>query len=187
MSPILQIIIISLGLATDAFGVSIAGGMRSQTAKITGAIKVGSFFGIFQAIMPALGWLIGESLKAFITAIDHWIAFVLLGAIGLKIIHEALSNPLKEKKDILNTKTLFLLSIATSIDAFIVGITLNLLEIPFLASIIIIGIVTFVLSSLGFLFGKRLGILFGKEVEILGGIALIFIGLQILLKHLFNP
>lgn len=184
MIAIFQIFLISFSLAMDAFSVSIAGGMKSQTAKVTHAVKVAAFFGIFQAIMPIAGWLIAEVMKGFITAIDHWVAFILLGIIGIKMIQEALSNNKEEKKDILNTNTLLMLSIATSIDALIVGVTLSLLKIPFLISISTIGIVTFILSFLGFLFGKQIGVFFGKKAEILGGAALIAIGLKILIEHL---
>jgi putative Mn2+ efflux pump MntP len=184
MTGVLEIFFISLSLAMDSVSVSIAGGMKSQTAKITHALKVAAFFGIFQAVMPIFGWLIGEAAKGFIGSIDHWVAFILLGAIGIKMIREALINAGAEKRNIFDTKVLLGLSIATSIDALIVGITLNLLKTPFFVSIIAIGTVTFVLSLLGFLFGKQLGFLFGKKVEIFGGITLILIGLKILIEHL---
>ncbi len=184
MTAIFQILLIYISLAMDAFGVSVVGGIKSQTARVAHAIRVASFFGIFQAFMPIIGWLIGEAMKGFITTIDHWVAFVLLGIIGIKMIREALNNNGEEKKDILDTKTLLLLSVATSIDALIVGVTLSLLKLPFLVSISTIGIVTFILSFLGFLFGKQMGALFGKKVEILGGAALILVGLKILIEHL---
>jgi manganese efflux pump family protein len=184
MTGVLEIFFISLSLAMDSVSVSIAGGMKSQTAKITHAFKVAAFFGTFQAIMPIFGWLIGKASEGFISGIDHWVAFVLLGIIGVKMMREALSKDKKIKKDILDTKTLLLLSVPTSIDALIVGITLELIGVPFLSSIIMIGLVTFILSFLGFLFGKQLGLLFGKKIGALGGIALILIGLKILIEHL---
>jgi putative Mn2+ efflux pump MntP len=184
MTGILEVFFISLSLAMDAVSVSIAGGMKSQKAKIAHALKVAAFFGIFQAVMPVFGWLIGEVAKGFIGAVDHWIAFILLGMIGIKMIYEALNNSGEEKRNIYNTKILLILSVATSIDALIVGITLNVLKTPFLMSIATIGIVTFILSFLGFLFGKQLGTIFGKRVEILGGAVLILIGLKILIEHL---
>lgn len=186
MTAILQIFLISFGLAMDAFSVSIAGGMKSQAARVAHAVKIASFFGIFQAAMPVIGWLIAEAVREFIVAIDHWVAFILLGILGIKMIREALSNTGVERGYIFDTKTLLLLSVVTSIDALIVGITLSLLNTPFLASIIIIGTVTFILSFLGFLFGRRLGMLFGKKVEILGGAVLIFIGLKMLIEHFGN-
>lgn len=184
MTAAFQILLVSFSLALDAFSVSIAGGMKSKAVKVAAAAKVAAFFGIFQVVMPIFGWLIGETLKGFIASIDHWVAFILLGVIGIKMIREALSTDEEKKKNILDTKTLLLLSVATSIDALIVGITLNLLRIPFLFSIAAIGIVTFVLSFLGFLSGKYLGTMFGKKVEILGGVALIIIGSKILIEHL---
>jgi len=183
MAVAFQILLISFSLAMDAFSVSIAEGMKSQKGKITHALKVAVFFGMFQAIMPFIGWLIGEAMKGFVSSIGYWIAFILLGIIGLKMIHEALSSK-DDKKEILNTKILLMLSIATSIDALIVGITLGLFKIPFLISVITIGIVTFILSFLGFIFGKQIGRLFGKKVEILAGVILIIIGLKILIEHL---
>ncbi|MBI2597227.1 manganese efflux pump [Candidatus Daviesbacteria bacterium] len=183
MAGIFQILLISFSLAIDAFSVSIAGGIKSQTSKIAHALKIALFFGIFQLVMPLIGLLISEAMKHYITTIDHWIAFILLGIIGIKMIHEASKNN-DEKKEILDIKTLFILSIATSIDALIVGITLNLFKIPFVISIGIIGVVTFILSFLGFLFGKQIRKLFGKRVEILGGVCLIIIGLKILIEHL---
>jgi manganese efflux pump family protein len=184
MTAILEIFFISLSLAMDAVSVSIVGGMKSQAGKVTHAFKIAAFFGIFQAVMPIFGWLIGEAAKGLISGIDHWVAFVLLGIIGVKMINEALNRDKKIKKDIFDTKTLLILAVATSIDALIVGITLNLLKTPFLISVITIGAITFILSFLGFLFGKQLGIFFGKKVGALGGIALILIGLKILIEHL---
>jgi manganese efflux pump family protein len=183
MTVFLQIFLIAFGLAMDAFSVSIAGGMKAQRAKTSDALKVALFFGVFQAVMPVFGWLVGQAAKGFIAGIDHWIAFILLGIIGIKMIREAFDD-VNEEKNILDTRTLLLLSVATSIDALIVGITLNLLDVPFFISIIVIGAVTFVLCFLGYLFGKRLGMLFEKKVEIIGGVVLIFIGLKILIEHL---
>ncbi|MBI2338323.1 manganese efflux pump [Candidatus Daviesbacteria bacterium] len=184
MAGFFQILLISFGLAMDSFSASIAGGMKSQKAKISLTFKVALFFGTFQAVMPVGGWLVGELLDNFITSVDHWVAFILLGGIGIKMIHEALSNHEKEIKTVLNTKTLFMLSLATSIDAFIVGITLRLINLPFFISVTTIGIVTFSLSFVGFLTGRKIGVLLGKKVEILGGAVLIIIGIKILLEHL---
>jgi putative Mn2+ efflux pump MntP len=184
MTAILEIFLISFSLAMDAVSVSIAGGMKSQAAKTIHALKVATFFGIFQAVMPIIGWLTGEVAKEFVGDINHWIAFILLGAIGIKMIYEALNSSGAEKRNIFDTKILLILSVATSIDALVVGITLNVLKTPFFISIATIGIVTFILSFLGFLFGKRLGIIFGKRVEILGGAVLILIGLKILIERL---
>jgi len=171
-------------LSLDAFSVSIVGGMKVRGFKHLHALRTATFFGGFQALMPVIGWLIGEVLRGFITGIDHWIAFGLLGIIGVKMIQDSLSSDTGEKKNILEIKTLFLLAIATSIDALVVGITLSLIKIPFILSISIIGLVTFVVCFLGFLFGEKLGSRFGKRIEILGGLVLIGIGTKILLEHL---
>lgn len=180
---VLQVLLLSFSLALDAFSVSVAGGMNSPKAKIRQAATVASFFGGFQIGMPVLGFLLGSSMKGVVSAVDHWIAFGLLGIIGLKMIHEAFDEK-AVRKNLLDLKTLILLSVATSIDALAVGVTLGLVEIPFIMSVISIGLVTFILCFLGFLFGKKIGIYFGKKVEIIGGLALIAIGIKILVEHL---
>lgn len=180
---ILQIFLIAVSLSLDAFGVSIAGGIKSKDAKIIHAIKIAAFFGIFQAVMPIIGWLIGGAMKGSIDPIDHWIAFGLLSGIGIKMIWET-SKEKTDHKNIIETKILILLAIATSIDAFVVGITLPLLQIPLLLSVSVIGFVTFIFSFFGFLFGKKLGVTLDKKVEIVAGFVLILIGLKILIEHL---
>lgn len=179
----IQILLISASLAMDAFGVSIAGGIKSKNPKLIHAVKIAAFFGFFQAIMPVFGWLVGQGAKDAVALAGHWIAFILLGFIGIKMIREA-SDVSKVKGHIHHTGTLIMLSLATSIDAFIIGVTLSLIKIPFLLSITIISIVTFVLSFSGFLFGKELGRFFGRKIEILGGLALIAIGIKILIEGL---
>lgn len=181
MGAVIQILLISLSLSMDSLSVSIASGMRFHKARIVHAVRVASFFAIFQAAMPVIGWLISEAMKDFIAAISHWVGFFLLGIIGIKMIRESLSNSRKIEKDVLSAKTLLSLAFITSIDALIVGITLNLLEIPVFVSIAVIGIVTFILCYMGFLFGEYAERLFGKKIEIAGGVALIIIGLKILI------
>lgn len=182
---LLQIFLIAISLSLDAFGVSIAGGIKSKDAKMIHAFKIAAFFGIFQAVMPIIGWLIGGVMKGKIDPIDHWIAFALLAGIGIKMIWET-SKEKTNHQNIIETKILILLAIATSIDALVVGITLPLLKIPLFLSISIIGLVTFVSSFLGFLFGKKLGLALDKKVEIFAGVVLILIGLKILLEHLLG-
>lgn len=181
---LIQLIIISLSLALDAFSVSVVGGINSKTARIKHALKVAFFFGSFQAFMPAIGWLLAEILENFISSYGHFIAFILLSVIGLKMIKESLEEESPDKTKIYQTKTLILLSFATSIDALVVGITLDYLSLPFFLSITVIGVVTFILSFMGFLFGKKIGTFFGKRLEIIGGLVLILIGLKILLENL---
>ncbi|MDO8573723.1 MAG: manganese efflux pump MntP family protein [Candidatus Daviesbacteria bacterium] len=180
---LLQIFLIAISLSLDAFGVSIAGGIKSKDAKIIHALKIAAFFGIFQAAMPIIGWFIGGIMKNSVSSIDHWIAFALLSGIGINMLRET-SKEKTNHKNIIDTRILLLLAIATSIDAFVVGITLPLLKIPLLLSVTIIGSVTFISSFFGFLFGKKLGVTLDKKVEIIAGVVLILIGLKILLEHL---
>lgn len=179
-----SLLVIALSLSLDSLSVSIAGGLKEKVAKISHAVKVGIFFGGFQAGMPLLGWVIGGSFRGLIASIDHWIAFGLLLIIGLKMIYESFGESEYLKKSILNTKTLLMLSVATSIDAFVVGVSLNLINLPLVVSVSVIGLTTFSLCFMGYLLGRALGKIFVGKVEILGGIALIAIGTKILLEHL---
>lgn len=177
-----QILVIAVSLALDAFSVSVAGGIKAQHARFNDALKVAAFMGIFQGAMPLLGWAIGAVFRDYVTDYSNWIAFILLTLLGLKMIYEAFQNEDGKSTNILATKTLIILSIATSIDALVVGVTLSLIGLPLLLSALIIGIVTFMLCLAGFLFGKRLGSFFEGKVEIIGGIALIAIGIKLLLS-----
>jgi manganese efflux pump family protein len=185
MDALIQLLVISISLALDALSVSVAGGIKTQKAKASDAFKIAVFFGGFQLIMPLIGWSIGVSLQNIFANIDHWVAFFLLLIIGVKMITESFQNKKeKEKLNILKTKTLFFLAIATSIDALIVGVTLDYIRMPLLLSVVCIGVITFILSFIGFLFGKKLGTFFEGKIEILGGIALIGLGIKILIEHL---
>lgn len=177
-----QIFIIAVSLALDAFSVSVAGGMRAQHARMQDALKVAAFFGIFQGVMPLIGWAVGAIFRDYVASYSNWIAFILLTILGLKMIYEAFQGEDGKSIDILSTKTLVILSVATSIDALVVGVTLSLLALPLLLSALVITVVTFLLCLLGFLFGKRLGSFFEGKVEIIGGIALIAIGIKLLLS-----
>lgn len=181
----ITVLFIALGLAMDAFAVSITSGFTVRKLKIHYALKIALFFGLFQAIMPLLGWAAGFGLRDFISSIDHWIAFVLLTAIGIKMIYE--SRIIKEEEReviILSIYALLLLSIATSIDAFVVGFSLSAINVSIINPALIIGIVTFFLSLLGVFIGNRFGHLFESKIEIAGGVILIGIGIKILLEHL---
>lgn len=182
MTSFLQIFVIGVSLALDAFSVSVAGGIKTQHARMKDALKVAAFFGIFQGVMPLIGWAIGAVFRDYVTDYANWIAFILLTILGLKMIYEALKDEEGSSTNILNTKTLVLLSIATSIDALVVGVTLSLLSLPLLLSALVITVVTFVLCLAGFLFGKRLGSFFEGKVEVIGGVALIAIGIKLLLS-----
>ncbi|MBL7128152.1 MAG: manganese efflux pump [Ignavibacteria bacterium] len=181
----LNILVIAVGLAMDAFAVSVASGFTLKDLKVNKVLTIALFFGAFQAIMPVLGWLSGIGLKSFIAGIDHWVAFVLLVGIGIKMIYEALRFKKKEKHpNSFNLYILFILAVVTSIDAFAVGISFAFLKISILTPVLIIGLVTFVLSFSGAYLGKKFGHLFESKIEILGGIILIVIAFKILFEDL---
>ena len=169
----------------DAFAVSITSGITIKRLHINHALKIALFFGLFQAFMPIIGWLAGLSLRDYISAVDHWIAFGLLSFIGCKMIYESITVQ-SSKKEInpLNVYVLLVLSIATSIDALAVGISFAFLKVSIVTPVIIIGTVTFLLSYLGVYIGDRIGHFFENKIEIAGGILLIGIGIKILVEGL---
>ncbi len=169
----------------DAFAVSITSGITIKRLHINHALKIALFFGLFQAFMPIIGWLAGLSLRDYISAIDHWIAFGLLSFIGCKMIYESITVQ-SNKKEInpLNVYVLLVLSVATSIDALAVGISFAFLKVSIVTPVIIIGTVTFLLSYLGVYIGDRIGHFFENKIEIAGGILLIGIGIKILVEGL---
>jgi len=182
---IISIIFIAFGLAMDAFAVSITSGLTIKHLKINDALKIAIFFGSFQAIMPLIGWSAGLGFRNFISGIDHWIAFGLLCIIGCKMIYESSKMEVNNKKiDPLNVYVLLMLSIATSIDALAVGLSLSFLNVSIALPVIIIGVITFLLSIFGVYFGNRFGHYFERKIEIIGGLILIGIGIRILITHL---
>ncbi len=186
---LLNIILIAIGLSMDAFAVSIANGITIKQNRMPNALKMAFSFGMFQAIMPVIGWLAGRTLVDFVSSVDHWIAFGLLLYIGAEMIYEAVKpgGCEEETKDCagLDASRLFILSVATSIDALAVGITFAFLNISIIYPVITIGLITFAFSFAGFFSGNRLGLMFGNKIEILGGCILIGIGLKIMIEHLF--
>lgn len=183
---IVSIFLLGIGLSMDAFAVTIAKSMVMKKENLLKyALYLGFFFGLFQGLMPLLGWWIGSYFQDIIASIDHWIAFGLLGLIGLNMIREALQPQEEQKEAQLTLKTVLILAIATSIDAFAVGISFAFLDVDILSAVLIIGLTTFVLSCSAVYIGHRLGNLLGKYAEILGGIILLVLGLKILLEHLF--
>ena len=184
---ILTIIIIAIGLAMDAFSVSVATGATYKKPRNRHAFMMAFAFGGFQAIMPIVGWLAGLTLREYIKDYDHWVAFILLAFIGGKMIYESFKiKHVQEQSETLSAAMLLLLALATSIDALAVGITFSFLLAGSLAiAVIIIGLTTFVLSYAGFYIGKTFGRFFETSIEAIGGIILIVIGIKILLEHLF--
>lgn len=184
----LTVFLIGISLAMDAFSVSITNGLCIKNVRIKDAFLIAFFYGVFQFLMPLAGFFLASFLGKYIMAVDHWIAFVLLFFIGLKMISEAkekLNEKCNGEEFELSFKVLTLQAIATSIDALAVGVGLGALKIPLLSSCIIIGIITFVLCFAGVFIGKKAGDIFKGKAEILGGIILIGIGLKILIEHLF--
>ena len=178
-------ILLSLGLAADAFAVAVSSGLAIKHMKVNKALKIALFFGVFQALMPVLGWLIGLSFSFLITPIDHWIAFGLLSFIGGRMIYESLQSEECEKKfNPLDTGTLITLSVATSIDALAVGLGFAVLKDSIALAVTAIGFITFFLAFAGVFIGHKCGNLFANKIEILGGAILIFIGSRILFMHL---
>lgn len=181
----IEIFLIAVGLAMDAFAVSVCKGLK-MTEKIDFkyASLIALFFGVFQAIMPFIGWLVGRQFEAYITSIDHWIAFVLLVFIGGKMVYEAFGTENDSSEIKYDLKEITILAVATSIDALAVGVSFAFLDINIYSSIACIGIVTFILSVLGVIIGNKFGMRFKRNAEIAGGIILILIGVKILLSGL---
>ncbi len=180
----ISILFIAVALAMDAFAVSIANGLTMCPLHFRTACISSFLFGLFQACMPLLGWFLGFQLKGFIQPVDHWIAFALLSFIGGKMIYEAFILE-KENTRALTIKVLLVLAVATSIDAFAVGITFAVLHTAILKPVIIIGIVTFLLSFLGVWIGCTFGKNLSGKAEIAGGIILIGIGVKIVVEHIY--
>ena len=181
---LVTVILIAVGLAMDAFAVSIAKGISVERDRRRCALLLATLFGAFQGLMPVVGWLAGLGLRDLIMDIDHWIAFGLLGFIGAKMILDSTRSE-DGKEENVTLLVALVLAVATSIDALMVGLGFAFLEIPILIPVLVIGIVTFVLSYLGFVFGSRIGRIFGRRVKALGGIILILIGFRILVEHIF--
>ena len=173
----------------DAFAVSICKGLGMRKVNKKQALVIGLFFGGFQALMPFVGWLLGSQFEKYITSIDHWIAFILLGIIGGKMIVESV-KPDKEDVEVkemdapLDIKEMFVLAVATSIDALAVGITFAFLDYPIVEAIAIIGITTFCISIGGVYVGAFFGNKYEKKAEFAGGLILVLLGVRILLTHL---
>jgi putative Mn2+ efflux pump MntP len=182
----LTVIFLAIGLSFDSFAVSVCSGLNLPHIRFFQAAKIAIFLALFQAFMPLIGWIVGNSVKRLIEPVDHWIAFVLLALIGVKMIVESFISPeAREIKNPLNIKVILTLSLATSIDALAVGFSFSTFLDKILIAVFIIGLVTFIASMLGILLGKKTGPKFNRYAEIIGGSILIVIGFKILIEHLF--
>lgn len=181
---LIELFLIAVGLSMDAFAVSVCKGLAMPKCTFKKAAIVGLWFGGFQALMPAIGYILGAQFQEAIASIDHWIAFVLLALIGGNMIHEALDNDEEEADASLDVKTMFLLAVATSIDALAIGITFAFLKVSIIPAVCFIGIVTFIISFAGVKIGNVFGARYKNKAEIVGGVILILLGLKILLDHL---
>jgi manganese efflux pump family protein len=181
----LSILIIAVGLGMDAFSVAVGVGASGRAVSWGAVFRLSACFGLFQFFMPVAGWFAGASVASVIAGYDHWIAFGLLALVGGKMIIESFSGEAKvHATDPTKGLTVAILSVATSIDALAVGFSFAFLQIPVFYPSIVIGIVAFLMTMCGMLFGERLGVIFGKRVEIFGGILLIGIGVKILMEHI---
>lgn len=180
-----ELFVIAVGLSMDAFAVAVCKGLAVKKAGIKQMLLAGVWFGGFQALMPAIGYFLGATFEEYITQIDHWIAFILLGIIGANMIKEALSKEEECSNDSMGFKEMLTLAVATSIDALAVGITFALLpDVNIGAAVGFIGVITLVLSAAGIKIGNIFGVKYKSKAELAGGIILILMGLKILLEHL---
>ena len=182
---LLSLFLIAVGLSMDAFAVSICKGLALRKITIGKMSLVGLWFGGFQALMPLLGYLVGRQFENAIKTIDHWIAFILLVLIGLNMIKEAFSKEEEQENDSLAVKAMFLLAVATSIDALAMGVSFAFLGVAIIPAISFIGVTTFLMSGAGVKIGSVFGTKYKAKAEITGGIILIIMGTKILIEHLF--
>ena len=181
----IEVFLIGVGLSMDAFAVAICKGLATEKLNAKHYLIIGAWFGGFQALMPTVGYLLGSTFESYITAIDHWVAFILLLFIGANMIREALSKEENTGDADFGFKKMLLLAVATSIDALAVGITFAVVgSVNIVPSVLIIGATTFVLSAIGLKVGNVFGAKYKNKAQIAGGIVLILIGLKILLEHL---
>lgn len=189
MALVIELFLLGVGLSMDAFAVSVCKGLGMRKLNKKQALIIGLYFGGFQALMPFVGWLLGSQFQKYITSIDHWIAFILLGFIGGKMMIEAVREWNEEEVvDVIDApidhKNMLVLAVATSIDALTVGITFAFLGTPIVEAITIIGITTMVISIAGVVVGNFFGSRYKSKAEFIGGLILVLLGLKILLEHL---
>lgn len=189
MALVIELFLLGVGLSMDAFAVSVCKGLGMKKLNKKQALIIGLYFGGFQALMPFVGWLLGSQFQKYITSIDHWITFILLGFIGGKMMIEAVREWNEEEVvDVMDApidhKNMLVLAVATSIDALTVGITFAFLGTPIVEAITIIGITTMVISIAGVVVGNFFGSRYKSKAEFIGGLILVLLGLKILLEHL---
>ena len=180
----IEILLISIGLAMDAFAVSVCKGLAMKKMNWKKAAIIGLYFGIFQAVMPVIGYFLGNTFEIFITYVDHWVAFILLVGIGINMVKEAFNKESENRNDNVDMKTMLVLSIATSIDALAIGITFAFLNVNLILAVALIGVITFILAVIGTKIGNRFGDKYQNKAELVGGIILVLLGIKILLEHL---
>lgn len=186
IEQLITFLLIGIGLSFDSFAVSVSCGLMKQEIKFLQACTVALSLAFFQGTFPVIGWLIGSSVKEMILSVDHWIAFSLLEFIGIRMMIEGLKSDEKRKTfNPFQLKVLIGISVATSIDSLIVGVSFGFLELPILFPVVVIGGVTFIASMLGMLFGKRISSKKSHRSLIFGGIILSLIGIKILVEHLW--
>lgn len=184
---IIDLLLIALALSMDAFAVAVIKGVQMKKLNYKQGLVIAAFFGVFQGGMPLIGWALGSQFKSYIESFDHWVAFILLTLIGGKMIYEVIKDKGEEQKEESNNFSignLILLSIATSVDALVVGITFAFLDINIIQSAFVIGILTFIVAFIGVIIGNKFGAKYKKRAELIGGIILVLMGVQILVEHL---
>ena len=181
---IVELMILSIGLAMDAFAVAVCKGISMKNMDWKKATIIGLYFGGFQALMPAIGYFLGTTFEHLVTSIDHWIAFVLLSAIGGNMLKESFSKEENDNNDSIAFRVMIILAIATSIDALAVGITFAFFNINLILAVSLIGITSFILSVIGTKVGNKIGSKYKSKAERVGGLILILLGIKILLEHL---
>jgi len=180
---LITLFLLSIGLCFDTFAVSVSSGLLRKEIVFWQAVRIAFFLAIFQAAMPVLGWLGGITIKEWIESYDHWVALGILSILGIKMLVESFKKDEEKNINPLDIKVIISMALATSIDAFAVGISFAIIEVNMLLAFIIIGSVTFITSMLGILFGKKTGSHFGQKMEIIGGLILIAIGIKIVVEH----
>ena len=183
---LVEIFILAVGLSMDAFAVAICKGLGMKRVTVGKSAIVGGYFGFFQALMPLVGYLAGMQFAQFIERFDHWIAFIMLSVIGGKMLYESFKGGESESSSgDLGVKTMLIMSVATSIDALMVGVTMAFLKVDILPVVLFIGVVTFILSAVGVWMGTAFGSKLSRKAEVAGGVILICIGLKIFVEHMF--